>query len=63
MSVECLKEITDWDIPNHSYLVDKEKGLLIAYRKTGTKEWIQLSGKMRFNKSRRKFVKLPIPNL
>lgn len=60
--MECLKEITKWDdnTPNHSYLLN-DGGRLIAFRRTGAKEWQRMSKPKSFSKSRRRFVKLGIP--
>jgi uncharacterized secreted protein with C-terminal beta-propeller domain len=60
MSIKYLKEITKWDgdIPNHTYMVD-EKGNLVGYIKTGTKEEIIFKSPMKqFSKSHRKFIDL-----
>lgn len=60
--MECLKEITNWgdNTPNHSYLLNGG-GRMIAYRPTGTKQWQRMSKPKSFSKSRRRFVKLDIP--
>ena len=57
-----LKEITVWDkvtdytVPNHTYMVD-DNGHLTGYIKTGTKEEIIFKKPIKnFSKSRRKFV-------
>jgi hypothetical protein len=57
-----LKEITVWDkvtdytVPNHTYMVD-DNGHLAGYIKTGTKEEIIFKKPIKnFSKSRRKFV-------
>jgi len=58
--IEYFKEITVWDsnIPNHTYMIDKD-GHLVGYIKTGTTEEIIFGKPMKqFSKSRRKFVKL-----
>ena len=55
--MEILKEVTDWDTPNHIYLLDR--GALVAYIRAGTTEPIWFSTPLKqFSKSRRKFVKL-----
>ena len=51
-----LKEITNWDYPNHTYIVDKE--FCYGYIKTGTKEEIMFKKRMNFSRSFRKFVTL-----
>jgi len=57
--MEILKEITVWPdaTPNHTYKVN-DGGKLIAYRKTGTKEWITFSRPLNFTKTHRRFIKL-----
>jgi hypothetical protein len=57
--MELLKEITKWpdSTPNHSYKLN-DGGKLVAYRKTGTKEWFTFSKPLPFSKSGRKFVRL-----
>ena len=56
--MKYLKEITDWDIPNHTYMLN-DKNELVGYIKTGTKEEIIFKSPMKqFSKSRRKFVQL-----
>ena len=55
----ALKEITDWDTPNHCYLVGNKRTRLYAYRPTGTKVWLECKKPMTFSTSRRKFVKVP----
>lgn len=56
--MKYLKEITDWDISNHTYMVN-DAGHLVGYIKTGTKDEIIFKSPMKqFSKSRRKFVEL-----
>jgi hypothetical protein len=57
--MEILKEITVWpdSTRNHSYKVNAG-GKLVAYRKTGTEEWISFSRPLNFSKSYRRFIKL-----
>ena len=58
--MEVLREITDWGshrVNNNDYIVNNA-GKLLAYRKATQGEWEILSGKMRFDRSRRKFLKL-----
>ena len=60
LMVKYLKEITKWDgdIPNHTYMVN-EKGHLVGYIKTGTKEEIIFKKPSKlFSKSYRKFIEL-----
>lgn len=58
--MQVLREITDWGenrTSNHDYIVSTSDKLL-AYRKASGGNWEILSGKMRFDRSRRKFLKL-----
>lgn len=59
--LEVLLEVTEWstDVLNHTYLVDKGKGWLVAYRNAATGEIQVFSKPMKqFSKSRRKFKKV-----
>lgn len=53
--MQILKEVTEWDWPNHTYLLDG-KGYLIAYIKEGQDEVNRLS-RLPFSKTGRKFIK------
>jgi hypothetical protein len=57
--MKTLKEITVWpdNTPNHSYRVN-DGGKLVAYRKTGTKDWITFARPLQFVTTHRKFIKL-----
>ena len=59
--MEILQEVTEWDWPNHTYLLDN-KGYLIAYVKEGQEELNRIS-RMSFSKTGRKFVKAENENL
>lgn len=54
---EILKETTNWDVPNHTYLLD-EKGKLIGYVKPDEDDINWLKTPMNFSKRFRKFKKL-----
>lgn len=59
MSLEVLKEVTEWEdnTRNHTYLVDTVKDKALAYRKDSGE--IQVFGKpMTFSKRYRKFKKV-----
>ncbi len=51
-----LREITQWDMPvaNHTYKVSAGGKLLGYWPRSGDK-YVELSGKMRFDRARRKF--------
>ena len=58
MNMTRWKEVTDWEFPNHTYVLDN-KGWLIAYIKQGTTDLIHFSTPMKqFSKTRRKFIKI-----
>lgn len=52
-----FKELTDWEFKNHSYILNRA-GKLVAYRKTGTEEWIHFKKPLFFDRRKRKFVRL-----
>jgi hypothetical protein len=57
--LETLLEVTDWEYPNHTYLLDKGKGWLVGYRSVVNGEIkIYKSPMKQFSKSRRKFKKV-----
>lgn len=53
---EILMETTDWDFPNHTYLVSN--GKLIAYLNVLTNEVKKLKGNAYFDKRNREFKKV-----
>ena len=60
--LKVFKEVTeDWDVdyrlPNHTYLMDGDK--VVAYKPWHDDPIQHLSGKIKLNKARRKFVELP----
>jgi len=57
--LEVVQEVTDWEYPNHTYLLDKGKGWLVGYRNVLTGEIkIFKSPLKQFSKSHRKFKKV-----
>lgn len=59
--MEAVRETTVWSgvdyrQPNHDYLLDGDR--IVAYRKWGEGNIIQLSGKIKIDRRGRKFVKL-----
>lgn len=57
--LETLLEVTDWEYPNHTYLLDKGKGWLVGYRNAATGEIKVYAEPMKqFSKSRRKFKRV-----
>lgn len=53
------QEVTDWEYPNHTYLLDKGKGWLIGYRNVLTGEIKIFKQPLKqFSKSYRKFKKV-----
>jgi hypothetical protein len=53
-----LQEITDWDTPNHIYIVTEKKDRLIGYIKKGTSEPEMFKRPVRFETRLRKFKQL-----
>lgn len=57
--MQVLQETTDWDTPNHTYLLDGSR--LIAYIKQGTSDPIYLKKPIKgFDQRRRKFIELKV---
>lgn len=55
--MRAYKEITDWEIPNHTYLLDGTN--LVAYIKEGESQPIYFKNPIKgFDKSKRKFLEL-----
>ena len=50
------QEVTDWDIPNHTYML--KNGKCLGYIKNGTDELIEFSKPLFFDGKRRKFNKI-----
>ena len=59
--MEIIQEITQWKceyaVSNNTYLLNN-KGILIAYIKSGKQDIIQLKTPLSFDKARRKFIKI-----
>ena len=57
--MKILKEITEWpdNTPNHTYAIN-DGGKMVAYRKTGTDEWIIPNKARMFDRRYRKFKTL-----
>lgn len=53
---EYFQETTDWEFPNHTYIV--ENGKMVGYIKEGTTEELMFKQPKTFDKKRRKFKKL-----
>jgi hypothetical protein len=57
--VKFLKEVTEWEYPNHTYAF--KNGQCVGYIQKGTKELKYFSSPSKqFSKSRRKFVEVTI---
>ena len=57
--MKFLKEITEWEYPNHIYAF--ENGQCVGYIKQGIKELLRFNKPSKqFSKSRRKFVEVTI---
>jgi hypothetical protein len=61
MTFEVIKEVTEWKVdyrqPNHTYLMKGEK--VIGYQQWHEGPPIYFAHKGKFNKARRKFIKIP----
>lgn len=56
--IDVLQEVTEWEIPNHTYHVDQHAGKMIGYVKTGTTQLITFTKPLTFSKRFRKFKKI-----
>jgi hypothetical protein len=54
MTIQILKETTEWPYANHIYFVENNTKL-VAYMIKGTKKTIHLKKPLSFSKSRRTF--------
>ncbi len=53
-----LQEVTDWDTPNHTYILN-EQNHCVGYVKRNTTDVIMFNNPLKqFSKSRRKFKKV-----
>ena len=57
--MKVLKEITDWDTPNHTYFVNDSKDKLFAYVKASGVRVEEFSKPIKFSVSHRKFKEIP----
>jgi hypothetical protein len=55
--MEVILETTEWDTPNHTYVLNKA-GKLVGYRKATTGEICVSKRPLMFDKKRRKFKKV-----
>lgn len=57
--MKALKEITDWTVPNHTYIVDGNN--LVAYIKQGTSKVHEFARPIKgFDQRGRKFEQVPL---
>ena len=56
--MKILKEITDWDTPNHTYFVSDAKDKIFAYIKASGTEVEEFKKPIKFSTSHRKFKEL-----
>jgi len=54
--MEILQEKTDWDYPNHSYVI--RDGKMLAYLREGSDTWTVFSKPLSFSKKGRLFTKI-----
>jgi hypothetical protein len=57
--MKAFREVTVWEdnTPNHDYVLN-DAGKVVAYRKAGTKDWLEFSKPLPFSRSYRKFKEL-----
>ena len=62
MALEVIREVTEWVVdfrqPNHTYLMSGEK--VIGYQQWHEGPPIYFAHKGKFDKARRKFIKIPM---
>lgn len=57
--MKVLKEITEWDTPNHIYFANNSKDKIYAYIKSSGTEVERFRVPIKFSVSRRKFQEIP----
>jgi hypothetical protein len=57
--MKILQEITDWDVPNHTYFANDSKDKIYAYVKASGGEVERFRVPMKFKTSGRKFREVP----
>lgn len=55
--MKVLREITDWQFPNHTYYLN-DSGKLVAYDNILTKAHVEFDKPLFFDKRRRKFEEI-----
>jgi hypothetical protein len=50
-----MREVTNWDTPNHTYIVDNSKSKLLGYIPVGQRTKVMFQIPMSFSNARRKF--------
>lgn len=50
-----LQEVTDWDVPNHTYIVNDSKDRLLGYIPKGQTEPMMFTKPLKFETRHRKF--------
>ena len=53
--LEILEEVTDWDTPNHIYVLEKKSGKCIGYFPKKGFDYVRFSAPRAFSKRFRKF--------
>jgi len=56
--MKFFKETTEWDTPNHIYLLSTDKSKMYGYIKRGTEEAITFKKPYRFDQRGRRFVEV-----
>lgn len=57
--MKVFQEVTDWAVPNHTYILSDDKSKMYAYVKLGTKTVQEFKKPYRFDTRGRKFVEVP----
>lgn len=57
--MKVFKEITEWDTPNHVYILSDDKSKMYAYVKRNTTTVTEFKKPYRFDSKGRKFVEVP----
>ena len=57
--MKVFNEVTDWAVPNHTYILSDDKSKMYAYVKRNTKTVTEFKKPYRFDSKGRKFVEVP----
>ena len=57
--MKCFQEVTDWAVPNHTYILSDDKSKMYAYVRRNTTEVTEFKKPYRFDSKGRRFVEVP----